>query len=79
MVATPTADNEATSPTPINSPVIIQATARIPKRRPMVRASVIHMPGVIETKTNVGMNKDNTVKEGSSKGMLHTLKRELEA
>jgi len=37
------------------------------------------MPGVIETKTNVGMNKDNTVKEGSSKGMLHTLKRELEA
>lgn len=58
-VATPTADVAATRPTPSNSPLIIHIARRTPTVMPSDNASVMHMPGVMETTKKVGMKADN--------------------
>ena len=45
----------ATKPTPISSPNIIHMVRRIPTVIPKVKAKVIHIPGVTETKKKVGI------------------------
>ncbi|MNH22836.1 hypothetical protein D3C79_827080 [compost metagenome] len=54
--ATPTTDSTETKPTPINSPHIMCRVRRTPRLMPRVIARVMHMPGVTETKKNVGTN-----------------------
>src|SRR5690554_2134079 len=58
-VATPIADVAATIPTPVNSPAIIHIARRTPTVIPSDKARVIHMPGVTETRKNVGTKADN--------------------
>ena len=55
IVAIPVADNVAIIATPISSPVIIYIVLFNPIPIPILRAKNIHIPGVIETKKNVGI------------------------
>ncbi|GKQ66892.1 hypothetical protein KAM344_20570 [Aeromonas caviae] len=53
--ATPTTDNTETRPTPTSSPHIMCKVRRTPRLMPRVIARVMHIPGVTETKKNVGI------------------------
>ncbi|GGE73643.1 hypothetical protein GCM10011533_27590 [Streptosporangium jomthongense] len=54
------AEAAATIATPASSPAIIHIALRTPIVIPSDSARVIHMPGVIETIKNVGINADNS-------------------
>jgi len=54
--ATPITDSTDTRPTPMSSPHIMCRVRRTPRLMPRVIARVMHMPGVTETKKNVGIN-----------------------
>ena len=66
-VATPTAAAVATRATPTSSPAIIHRARRTPMVMPNDNASVIHMPGVMDTTKKVGMNADSNCRFSDNK------------
>ena len=56
IAATPMIDADATSPTPSSSPGIIHRVRFTPIVIPSVMERVMHIPGVRETRKNVGMS-----------------------
>lgn len=70
MLATPITAAVATNATPMSSPIIIHRVRRTPMLIPRVMASVMHMPGVIETKKKVGINTASKAKSGMAWSVL---------
>ena len=62
VAATPNTAAAATKPTPTSSPDIIHKVLRTPMVMPMVNAKVMHSPGVIDTKKNVGTKMESSAK-----------------
>jgi hypothetical protein len=59
MVATPSTDAAATVPTPTSSPTHIQAVRRTPTVIPRLSESIMHMPGVSDTRKKVSRKSEN--------------------